>query len=109
MIENSKLKEKKRKALITCAQVKIASLHKIPFLATGGRHGYTTTLGELDGGLAIDLSQLKAYSIDKATGQLTIGGATTLADFQNDLFAAGYMIRTSNIEQANRFCQLTRK
>ncbi|KAG7001440.1 FAD-linked oxidoreductase OXR1 [Physcia stellaris] len=77
--------------------VKIASLHNIPFLATGGRHGYTTTLGELDGGLAIDLSQLKAYSIDKAAGQLTIGGATTLADFQNDLFAAGYMIQSGSI------------
>ena len=78
-------------------------MHNIPFLATGGRHGYTTTLGELDGGLAIDLSQLKAYSIDKATGQLTIGGATTLADFQNDLFAAGYMIRKSPIHHMIRF------
>ncbi|KAL9032533.1 MAG: hypothetical protein Q9180_006446, partial [Flavoplaca navasiana] len=63
--------------------------HRIPFLATGGRHGYTTTLRDLQGGLAIDLSQLKSYSIDRAAGTLTIGGATTLGDFQDALYEAG--------------------
>ncbi|KAI0200233.1 hypothetical protein F4808DRAFT_461098 [Astrocystis sublimbata] len=35
--------------------VKLATSHNIPFLATGGRHGYTTTLATLTNGLAIDL------------------------------------------------------
>ncbi|KAL8880299.1 MAG: hypothetical protein Q9198_002268, partial [Flavoplaca austrocitrina] len=66
----------------------------IPFLATGGRHGYTTTLRDLQGGLAIDLSQLNSYSIDRAAGTLTVGGATTLGDFQDALYETGYMIQS---------------
>ncbi|KAL8988161.1 MAG: hypothetical protein Q9177_002723 [Variospora cf. flavescens] len=77
--------------------VRLASSRRIPFLATGGRHGYTTTLGDLQGGLAIDLSQLKSYSIDRAAGTLTVGGATTLGDFQDALYEAGYMIQTPSI------------
>ncbi|KAL8655906.1 MAG: hypothetical protein Q9210_000607 [Variospora velana] len=77
--------------------VRLASSHRIPFLATGGRHGYTTTLGDLQGGLAIDLSQFKSYSIDRAAGTLTVGGATTLGDFQDALYEAGYMIQTASI------------
>ena len=75
------------------SQVKLASSHRIPFLATGGRHGYTTTLGDLQQGLAIDLGQFKTYSIDSAAGTVTVGGAATIADFQDALYEAGYMIR----------------
>ena len=85
-------KENKTHILTSC-QVKLASSYNIPFLATGGRHGYTTTLGNLQGGLAIDLGQFKSYSIDSVAGTLTVGGATTLHDFQDALFEAGYMIR----------------
>lgn len=29
------------------SKVQLATAHAIPFLATGGRHGYTATLGKL--------------------------------------------------------------
>jgi len=77
-----------------CQKVKLASSHKIPFLATGARHGYTVTLGGLQQGLAIDLGQFKGYSIDSTAGTLTVGGATTVGDFQSALYEAGYQIRT---------------
>jgi FAD/FMN-containing dehydrogenase len=77
------------------SQVKLASSYKIPFLATGGRHGYTVTLGDLQGGLAIDIGQFKSYSIDSTVGTVTVGGGTTIGDFQDALYEAGYMIRAS--------------
>ncbi|KAI1465641.1 FAD-binding domain-containing protein [Daldinia caldariorum] len=58
--------------------VKLATSNGIPFLATGGRHGYTTTLGALNNGLAIDLGQFDTIRVDQHRGTLTIGGAVTL-------------------------------
>ncbi|KAI1873002.1 uncharacterized protein JN550_003876 [Neoarthrinium moseri] len=74
--------------------VTLATSHRIPFLATGGRHGYTTTLGELHNGLAIDLGQLNTVNIDKSTGVMTIGGAVRFSDIYNPVFEAGYEIQT---------------
>ncbi|KUI74338.1 hypothetical protein VM1G_09891 [Cytospora mali] len=42
--------------------VKLATTHNISILATGRRHGYTTTLEKLQNGLAIDLSKLNSNS-----------------------------------------------
>ncbi|KAI2471392.1 FAD-binding domain-containing protein [Annulohypoxylon bovei var. microspora] len=70
--------------------VKAARAANIPFLATGGRHGYGTTLGKLDGGLAIDLSQMKTIKIDKDSGTAVIGPGITIDDVINPIEEAGY-------------------
>ena len=71
----------------------MAKALKIPFLATGGRHGYGTTLGRLNNGLSIDLSNLKSVSIDKQAATMTIGGGVRFRDMVDPLFAAGFQIR----------------
>ncbi|KAI1658575.1 FAD-binding domain-containing protein [Daldinia decipiens] len=70
--------------------VKVARAANIPFLATGGRHGYGTTLGNLQGGLAIDLSQLKAIEVDKAAGTVTVGAGVRIGDAMRPVYDAGY-------------------
>ncbi|KAI1412626.1 FAD-binding domain-containing protein [Hypoxylon sp. FL1857] len=70
--------------------VKAARASNIPFLATGGRHGYVTTLGKLDGGLAIDLSQINTVSIDKAAATVTVGAGTKLGDITGPIEEAGF-------------------
>lgn len=72
--------------------VKIAVQNKVPFLATGGRHGRTNTLGELQQGLAIDLSQLTAFSADTENSTVTLGGAAVIGQFQDRMFDAGLML-----------------
>ncbi|KAI0101072.1 FAD-binding domain-containing protein [Daldinia grandis] len=70
--------------------VKVARAANIPFLATGGRHGYGTTLGKLQGGLAIDLSQLKSVKVDKAAGTVTVGAGVRIDDAMRPVYEAGY-------------------
>ncbi|KAI0882108.1 FAD-binding domain-containing protein [Annulohypoxylon maeteangense] len=72
--------------------VKAARAADIPFLAMGGRHGYGITLGEFDGGLAIDLSQMNTFSVDKANGTLTIGPGVKLRDITGPIEKAGYAL-----------------
>ncbi|KAK7909000.1 FAD-binding domain-containing protein [Apiospora marii] len=76
--------------------VKMATKFKIPFLATGGRHGHTTTLANLKNGLAIDLSQLKDVKVDKKAGTLTIGPGVLFADIFDPVYEAGYQITTGS-------------
>ncbi|KAF3055119.1 hypothetical protein GL218_07727 [Daldinia childiae] len=70
--------------------VKVARAANIPFLATGGRHGYGTTLGNLQGGLAIDLSQLNAIKVDKAAGTVTVGAGVRIGDAMRPVYEVGY-------------------
>lgn len=72
--------------------MKLAVQHNIPFLATGRRHGYTTTLGELQEGLAIDLSQLNSFEADTEANTITVGGASGAGEFQDELYAAGLLV-----------------
>lgn len=72
--------------------VRIAAQNGIPFLATGGRHGRTNTLGELQHGLAIDLSQLNSFSADTDSSTVTLGGAAVIGQFQDRMYAAGLML-----------------
>ncbi|TGJ85551.1 hypothetical protein E0Z10_g3189 [Xylaria hypoxylon] len=74
--------------------VNLATHFKIPFLATGGRHSYTTTLGKLHDGLAIDLSQLNSVKIDEVAETVTVGPGVIIDDILDPLFHAGFMIQT---------------
>lgn len=76
-------------------QVKLARSIKLPFLATGGRHGYGTSFGKLDQGLAIDLSQLDSASVNAKAGTLTVGGGTIFRQVYDIVYNAGFEIRLS--------------
>lgn len=65
----------------------------LPFLATGARHGYSTTLEEVQGGIAIDLSQLDGFVIDKDAGTLTVGPGVRFIDIFGPVYEAGFQIR----------------
>lgn len=75
--------------------MKYASANKIPFLATGGGHGFATTFGRLQNGIEIDLGFFKNVSVDKAASTMTIGGAVLNGDVIEPLYAAGKEIRES--------------
>ncbi|KAI0428665.1 hypothetical protein F5Y09DRAFT_343486 [Xylaria sp. FL1042] len=52
----------------------VANAANIPFLATGGRHGYGVTLERLQNGLAIDLSRLNGATINRNNSTIAVGG-----------------------------------
>ncbi|KAI9374704.1 hypothetical protein BJX61DRAFT_264134 [Aspergillus egyptiacus] len=74
--------------------VRFATSHNIPFLATGTRHGYGSTLGGLQGGLALDLSPLDSISVDTSAGTLTVGPGVTSGEVFDPVFDAGYSVPT---------------
>ncbi|KAK7750698.1 hypothetical protein SLS62_007398 [Diatrype stigma] len=73
--------------------VQVATAHNIPFLATGGRHGYTATFGSVQNGLAIDLSQLNPIDIDASTSTITVGGGVRIGDVIDPLYQSGFELR----------------
>jgi FAD/FMN-containing dehydrogenase len=81
--------------------VRFASRNDIPFLAVGGGHGFTTTLGDVKEGLEIDLSQFDRVSVDARNNRMTIGGGVRFRDIMDPLYAAGKEIRRSHPEDPN--------
>jgi FAD/FMN-containing dehydrogenase len=73
--------------------VKVAVAAKVPFLATGGRHGYTTTLGKLQNGLSIDLSKMNSLKIDTAAQTVTVGPGVKIGDLIGPILEKGYQMR----------------
>lgn len=71
-------------------QVRLARQNNLNFLATGGRHGYTSTYGRLRNGLAIDLSKLNSVSVDRDDATLTIGGGTIARQILRPVAEAGF-------------------
>ncbi|KAI1162265.1 Glucooligosaccharide oxidase [Nemania serpens] len=76
--------------------VKRATAHGIPLLATGGRHGYSTSFGKLQHGLAIDLSNLDSIQIDADAATVTVGGGVTIGDIIPPLYKAGFQLQTGS-------------
>lgn len=74
-------------------QVKLATRHNIRFLATGGRHGYSTAHGKLQNGLAMNLRQLNSIELDTAAETVTVGGGVTTGEVLDPLFEAGFDLR----------------
>lgn len=75
--------------------VQLARKYDIPFLATGGRHGFSTTLHALDQGLEIDLSQLDSVEVDDINATVTVGAGVVVDDILNPIYDAGFEMRES--------------
>ncbi|KAL4884469.1 hypothetical protein BJY04DRAFT_215436 [Aspergillus karnatakaensis] len=74
--------------------IKLVLSHRIPFLATGSRHGYGSTLGEMRDGLALDLSLLKDLNIDVRGETLIVGPGVRAGDVLNPVYEAGFQFPT---------------
>ncbi|KAH7312657.1 hypothetical protein B0I35DRAFT_356287 [Stachybotrys elegans] len=70
--------------------VKLSREHKIEFLATGGRHGYGSTMDAMDRGLSIDLSQLDSVVVDSEAATLTVGGGVRMNQIIGPVNEAGF-------------------
>jgi FAD/FMN-containing dehydrogenase len=69
--------------------VKIAGAFGIPYLATGGGHGLSTTLNKLKDGISIDLGNFKKVTVDTRANAVTVGGANVFADVLGPVWDAG--------------------
>ncbi|KAF1923394.1 FAD binding domain-containing protein [Didymella exigua CBS 183.55] len=76
--------------------IRYASTNSIPFMGTGGGHGYTVTTSALENGINIDLSAFDGVSINTAASTMTIGGAVTFKDVLDPVHAAGKEIQTGS-------------
>ncbi|ROW13666.1 hypothetical protein VPNG_04638 [Cytospora leucostoma] len=83
--------------------VKLATKHGIHFLATAGRHGYSTVFGKLQNGLAMDLRQLNSIKLDTRAETVTVGGGVTNAEVLDPLFEAGFDLREWLVAEAADF------
>ncbi|KAH7305300.1 hypothetical protein B0I35DRAFT_444309 [Stachybotrys elegans] len=70
--------------------VRLARRCNFPFLATGGRHGYGSTMKRLQGGLEISLRQLNSVSINKEAATVTVGGGTRVNELLDPVSDAGF-------------------
>ena len=68
----------------------------MPFLATGGGHGYTWSLGQLQNAIQIDLGNFQTVEIDTAANTMTVGGAVRIGNVTHDLLAVGKEFRKSS-------------
>ncbi|KUI53500.1 hypothetical protein VP1G_01039 [Cytospora mali] len=76
--------------------VNISAAYRVPFLATAGGHGFSTTLGKLHNGLEIDLSNFNSVELDASNNELTVGGATVFSDLYTPLYDAGKLLPMGN-------------
>lgn len=74
-------------------QVRYAAANDIPFLATGGGHGYTTSYGALQSGLKVDLSFFDQTDVDADQNTVTVGGSVTFEQVTEQVYQAGREIR----------------
>ena len=61
----------------------------MPFLTTNGVHGSITTLGKMNHGIEIRMSQLNRITIAKDGKTATIGGGVMSKNLTDTLWAAG--------------------
>ncbi|RAK71698.1 FAD-binding oxidoreductase [Aspergillus fijiensis CBS 313.89] len=73
--------------------VKFATSQNLPFLASGGGHGYSTSFGALQQGLQIDMGSFDSIQIDAEKSTMTIGGSVKFSQIMEPLFNAGKEIR----------------
>lgn len=78
-------------------QIQFASKHNVPFMATGGGHGYSSTLHSCKNGIDIDLGFFHDIKIDKEASTITIGGSVKFGELIQPLFDVGKEIRKTFI------------
>ena len=61
----------------------------MPFLATGGGHGFATTFSGLENGLELDLGFFRNVTLNASTSTMTIGGAVIFREIYDILYDAG--------------------
>lgn len=62
-------------------------------MATSSRHGYGQSLGKLQNGLSIDLSNLNTLEIDTSSETVTVGPGVKIGDLMGPILEAGYQMR----------------
>ncbi|KAI4696044.1 uncharacterized protein J4E88_000216 [Alternaria novae-zelandiae] len=72
--------------------LRYATKNKVPLLATGGGHGYSTTLSGLHNALDVDLRNFKKIKVDASTNTMVVGAGSTFHDMFDPLYAAGKMM-----------------
>ncbi|KAF2740590.1 FAD-binding domain-containing protein [Polyplosphaeria fusca] len=78
------------------AAVQIAQKNNIPFLATGGGHSLSVTLGKLKNGISIDLGHFKKVVVDSSAQTVTLGGANIIRDAIGPVWDAGFELVTGS-------------
>lgn len=81
-------------ANLVANQIAYAYKNGIPFLGTGGGHGYSATLGTVENGIEIDLGHFNTFSIDSNANTITVGGSVHFANITGPLYDAGKEWRT---------------
>ncbi|KAI9368962.1 hypothetical protein BJX61DRAFT_521534 [Aspergillus egyptiacus] len=76
--------------------VRYAKAHNVPFLATGGGHGYSTSFGALQDGLKIDLGFFNNVTVNTDQNTMTIGGSVQFSEIMDPLYNAGKEIQTGS-------------
>lgn len=76
-------------------QISFAANTSIPFLSTGGGHGFSTTLDRLHNGIALDLGNFNHVSVDTDANTMTIGAAVRFRDVVGPLGKAKKELRQS--------------
>lgn len=72
--------------------VKLANQYGIPFLATNHRHGVSTVMQNLQGGVQIDVSGLQTIQLSKTRQDaVTLGGGVYTTEVIDYLFQHGRM------------------
>ncbi|KAI4154349.1 MAG: hypothetical protein LQ340_001728 [Diploschistes diacapsis] len=77
--------------------------NNISFLATGGGHGYSATLGALNGGVESDLGVFNTSDVDLVANTLTVGGSVPFSNVFSALQAAGKELHFGFMELAYFF------
>ncbi|KAJ3489362.1 hypothetical protein NLG97_g6013 [Lecanicillium saksenae] len=78
--------------------VKYANEHNTPFLAVGGQHGATSTLGKLQGGIEIVMSSLNSVEVSKDGQTAKVAGGALSKTVIDALWAAGKQTVTGTCE-----------
>ncbi|KAL2131986.1 hypothetical protein VTI74DRAFT_4387 [Chaetomium olivicolor] len=76
------------------ATIRYANAHDLPFLATTGGHGTTTTLSAMEGGIIINMRNMTSFSVSPDRKTATIGGGLLAGNVVDELWAVGLQTTT---------------